>query len=533
MSRRNRTWLRRLLLAWCVAAQLVGYAPAVRASTILMRDGRQLRGTVGKTVSLAEDPSKRSEGPATITFLDDKLRRVFVPTLSNPLAPLAGITKILEADTGEIPQQIRINQRVATGGTRISRVGPIINAEPFDKKGHRTLTMMTDKGQLKVVQGITLITPDYTEVQGMRTLSRTPLVWDMRIATSSIPTATLEAILDDAVGKSLEGQLKIVRLLLQCERYKEAQKKLDQVIANFPAQKENLADEVQALHQLNARTIVEEIEVRKQAGQHDDAYKYLANFPVKNVAGETLQQVREMLLVYEKQTKQLQQAYQDLKASIAKIADTGQRKQCETMLEEMGKKLNINTIDRLVDYFRLRDDPSLGDPEKVSLAISGWLLGANRAETNLSMTLSLVQVREVVEQYLNEPVKLEREKLLSQLRGMEAASPAQVALLHRAHGAPLGKRPVRRVPGILPLRGSGRRAQRARRGILRAASAELRSLPALSHDRHPQRRGHHPRAADGLVGRRSRPRRQPAGSGDAAGLHRHLRRLAQGGAAGV
>ena len=83
----------------------------------------------------------------------------------------------------------------------------------------------------------------------------------------------------------------------------------------------------------------------------------------------------------------------------------------------------------MASYLRLTSDMSLSPEQKVSLAVSGWLLGSDQADTNLIISLSLAKVRDLVRVYLNEPVKLEREKLIEQLHGMEGSSPALVARL--------------------------------------------------------------------------------------------------------
>jgi pimeloyl-ACP methyl ester carboxylesterase len=422
MSRRNRTWLRSSIWTRCALVAALACATFAQGSTILLKDGRTLRGSVGQTAGMAENPlNPSSDGPRTIRFIDDDLRRVFVPTFQ--------IANILQADRGEVPERIFIEQVIARAGSRVQRAGPITKITPFNNFGRRTLTMMTDKGPLDVIQGITLITPQWTKVEGMRTKSRQPIVWDMRIATSSIPTNTLEAVISRAINpKKLEQRLKVVRLLMQMERYKDAQQKLALIIEDFPDEKD-LGDEVQALRQLHARGIVAEIETRKKAGQHALAFALLEQFPAEDVAGEILQQVRETLDDYKDMQKQLKQSYDELKAHIALLDNSHRRQQCEDLLEEMGRELGINTLDRLADYLRLRDDQALGHEQKISLAFSGWLLGANRGETNLATTLSLIDVRRLIRDYLTEPVKLNRDQLLRQFQATEGASPDLVAQL--------------------------------------------------------------------------------------------------------
>jgi acetyl esterase/lipase len=400
------------------------------ASTLLLKDGRTLRGRIGETKGMADNPLRPgNSGPATITFVDDDLRRVFVPNFR--------IREILEADTGPVPERIAVKQSVAESGYQVHRVGPILKVTPFTKFGRRTLTMNTDKGPLDVIQGITMITPDYTQVEGMRTSGLRPIVWDSRIATSSIPTETLEAIVSNTIDpKNIDQRLKVVRLLLGCERYKPAQLKLEQIVKDFPEERQ-LPAIVRAIRQESARNILADIEVRLAARQHLTAIDLLERFPAQDIAGEILQQVKEMLDKYKKQGQTLHQTYGELKSHIAALPNATQREECEAMLDEMGQALGLNTSDRLADYLRLHNDKSLSGEQKISLAISGWLLGANRGETNLAITLSLAKVRDLVRRYLNESGKVNRDLLLEQLKANEGASAPQIAQLLASMKPPL------------------------------------------------------------------------------------------------
>ena len=391
------------------------------ASTLLLKDGRQLHGEVAHVAGLADNPLVPKGGASkSITFIDDGLRRVFVP--------LFRIRQAIEADTGPKKEKIGIEQHVANAGALLGHTGPIVKVTPFDKYGRRTITMMTDKGLLNVVQGITSITPIWTKVEALVTKGKL-ITWDMRIATSSIPREDLKGLLTWRLDpKNLDHRLQVVRLYLQMELFQEAEKELAGVVKDFPNEPD-LAKEVLSLGQSHARRIVDEIKTRRKSGQHQLAYRMLETFPNKGVAGDILQQVSEMLEEYREIVKKVEQLHVDLAARVANIKDTSTRQQCEAMLKEMSQELNINTLDRMAAYFQFSDDASLADEQKVALAISGWLLGGNNAETNISVALSLAKVREVVVRYLNEPIKLEREQLFKQLGGMEGAAPAGVTRL--------------------------------------------------------------------------------------------------------
>jgi predicted esterase len=405
-----------------VVLALSGHVPSARASTVTLKDGRRLQGRIGETIGLADSPlASKADDPATITLIDDDLRRIFFPTFQ--------IRSIDEVNRGEIPERIVVRQPVATSGGRISRVGAVVKVTPFDDHGRRVLTMMTDKGRTDVIQGITLITPDMCKVEGLITQKISPLVWDMRIATSSIPAETLHAILINSTNrKSRDDRLRVVQLLLQAERYGDAQKELEGVIADFPGEAD-LAKEVQALRQLHARNIVKEIGVRREAGQHLLAYNLLEQFPTKDMAGEILQQVREMLDEYRDAKSTRDRIITELDERAAKLADQDQRAQCQALIKELNQELSMGTFDRMAAYRRLGDDMSLATEQKLSLAISGWLLGSNYAETNLQVTLSLAKIRDIVHAYMNEPVVLKRKELEAQLGRLEGASPQLVARL--------------------------------------------------------------------------------------------------------
>jgi pimeloyl-ACP methyl ester carboxylesterase len=420
MRRVGRARIGSFLTTWLLAA--VCLPAGVHASTLVLKDGRVLQGRVGKTSGLADNPLNADQAAlATITFVDDDLRRVFFPTFQ--------IRAIEEVNSGDIPQRINVRQNVAKQGGRIGRVGPIISITKFDNFGRRVFTMNTNKGPLSVIQGITVITPVWTKVEGLVTSELTPLVWDMRIATSSIPRETLHAILVNNTNRNnIESRLRIVRLLLQAERFADAQLELEGVIADFP-KRDDLEREVQAIKQLHARSIVKEIEMRREAGQHKLAYTLLEKFPTKDVAGEILQQVRGMLGEYNEIQKKYARIDDQLDKHVQALADDDQKKQCQALLDEMRHEAGVGTLDRMAAYLRLSDDASLGPGQKLSLAFSGWLLGSDDAQTNLPVTLSLAKVRDIVHRYMNEPVKLKRQQLLGQLRTMEGAAPTLVARL--------------------------------------------------------------------------------------------------------
>ena len=77
-------------------------------------------------------------------------------------------------------------------GASLKSVGPAVEVQPFDEYGRRTYTLNTERGLLTVLQGITELTPQWCKVEAKG------VVWDMRLATSSIPRDELHKILLEA-----------------------------------------------------------------------------------------------------------------------------------------------------------------------------------------------------------------------------------------------------------------------------------------------------------------------------------------------
>ena len=394
------------------------------AQKVQLKDGRILQGKMMVLPGVAKNPiASRSDDEQNqsmpILMVHDELRRTYVPKffLDNVI------------DEG-IETQIRIKlwQNVSNSGGAISSVGPSLGITPFDEFGRRIYRMQTRDGPLAVVQGITEIAPRYVKVEGLRGQPRSP-VWDMRLATSSIPRETLARILARAVSHDdPQNWLKVVRFYLQAERYREASFELEAVVRQFP-EMEGLEPIARDLKRMGARRILQEIELRSAAGQHELVRRLLDNFPPEEVAGETLQQVREMTADYAGRTARLQSVKGLLQAVAEQVSDEDHRTLVQPLVQEIIANLTHNNLKRLVPFIQLADDASLSADEKVALATSGWVLGADGAKQKISVAISLLQVRDMVRKYLREPLAHERLTLLESIRSVEGADVPSLARL--------------------------------------------------------------------------------------------------------
>lgn len=400
------------------------------ATIVEMKNGMRLEGSVGKIASMSDDPLKTPTAGAVdlqlIVLIDNELKRTFVPT--------SQVQDVQEAAPTPV-ERIKIDQRVADSGRNVHAVGEGIRITPFDEFGRRIYSMQTAQGPIDVIQGITEITPDWTRVQGL--MAEHKYVWDMRIKTSTIPRDKLSAILMRRIDPADSSQrLQIVRLYLQAKRYRDAAVELQSLLGDFPELKQ-FRKQLDELWQLSANTLIDEVELRKDTGQHNLAYGMLNKFPSDNVASSTLLKVSSMLTEYQTAYERRDKMFALLKQHRAEFTDPTKKPQVDAAVDEIEKELNINNMDRLGPYMRLSDDPKLTNEEKLALALSGWILGPNDATENMAVALSVFESRDLVSEYITNRIDVDRRGILEKLKGMEGGAPAYVAKIMQYMKPPL------------------------------------------------------------------------------------------------
>jgi pimeloyl-ACP methyl ester carboxylesterase len=436
-----RRSLRGCVAAVCLWATL--HSPSARASTYVLQDGRILEGRSVQFKSVAQTAAPGPEDITPILVIDDGLHRYYVPNSA---------VKDLRADDGTGVEQFLIGQPIPSGGKKIAGVGITLNAQPFDQFGRRTVTMATMQGPAEIIQGITVVNPKWTKIEAVRTY-----LWETRVATSSLPLDVLRQILSKQIDQNSPSErLRLVRFLLQADREAEAKKELDAIFKQFPQVEDELRPAALELTQQTARRIMREAKIRGDAGQHQLAHAMLDKFPADDVAGEILQEVRENLEAYDKRIDRGKTVLEKLASLQKELNDESLSKQLDPLRKEVEKELNLNTLERMAPFELLLNDAEVGPQEKLALAYTGWLLGPEGATRQISYALSAYKLRDIARQYLIEPVKINRVRLLTPLESEEAASVETVARLVANMKPPLeAPAPDEKIPGLFTLQIDG------------------------------------------------------------------------------
>ena len=437
--------LRSGLLGGLVVLSLSGL---LAASEIELKDGRVLRGRKGETTGLSEaNGAGNGDAIKQIVFVNDDLRFVYVPYRQ--------IKTVRPDSVMQSEEKFNLKQPGGsighTGRMKVAAVGPPAGPlAEFDADGRRIFPMKTAGGDLKVVQVITDLTPQHAKVEALLQ------TWDMRIATSTLSDAVLDAMLRKQINpKNLEHRKKIVRFYLQCKRYGMAAKALQEIMRDF-SEATDIVQQLQPtadkLRQMQAQQILDELALRRDSGQHALVQKLLKKFPTEGVDGVILQTVREALQQYEALDARRAKTLADCRGLFQKINERETREPMARLMTEIGAELQVEDLALMAAFVQNVDGP-LSPGEKLSLAASGWLLGADAATPDMATTLSAFHFRTLAQKYLTEPQRVKRERMAQSLFSEIAAKPEILAamLAHMKPPFDLPELADEKIPGYYKL----------------------------------------------------------------------------------
>ena len=400
-------------------ALLVGLSALVSAEQLFrLKNGMVIRGSKAEIATLKEGFGAAAAGQIhvrPIWLIDDGLRRIYIHgkrmSAGNPI------------DVADLDRTIELYQRKPLGGKIVDGLGSVTGVSPFNDFGRRVLTMRGPDGPINVIQGITELNSRYAKLIALK--GKPTLSWDMRVATSSIDSATLNSIFKRRMDpRDLNARLEVVRFYIAAERYDDAKAALKQAVIDFPNEAD-LKPQLTALTERQAAQLLEEAETRAAAGQYELARGILNGFPLQEVGRITRLQVQDALKKLDDATQESEGLARQLQTHLGQL-DPGRAAAIKPLVEEIVEGLGAATLARLSDYKQFGQSETMLLENRVALAIAGWLLGAGSGEQNLSIAISLIDVRNLVAEYLQTTDAARREAILDQLRTLEGAQPNYV-----------------------------------------------------------------------------------------------------------
>jgi len=403
-----------------ILSTILIYSERNGVAQIVMKDGRVIRGQYSYLSQVDEttDNSEQSKNRArSIVTINDGLRRIFVSKHR--------VAELNNTDLEESLERFRFVRPPAEVGRDKSRRLPFQSFseyQPFDEFGRRIVLV---NGKELIEQTITEINPRYVAVASRG------MLWDLRIATSSLPRDTITRILMKQINPArLEDRNHIIRFYIQSERYSEARGELASLMEEFGTD-ERIMQDLQPLQrnlgQLEAEQLRQELALRRSSGQYEFCKPYLAGFPTENAAIDALQAVHTMIEEDSQYDQWRMRLLETLYGYAELIMAPPLREAIPPVLDEISAELTPNTIHRFSPLQLMIDDNTLPVDEKLALAISGWLVGENESITSLPMAVSMSKTRDFVHGYLVSDTASERETALRKIESEEAGTIETIA----------------------------------------------------------------------------------------------------------
>jgi pimeloyl-ACP methyl ester carboxylesterase len=403
----------------------IPYLPA-QSAKIVLKDGRTYEGHIGelsKVDEKAEDTGKTRI--KLITVLDDGLRYIYFPkyNIQPDLTP---------EPTAESYETFKTGIQFSREGRTPDVLGEYNPFVSFDRFGRRLLPLRHYSGIEYVSQGITEITPQYLRVRGIH-INNHPFVWDMRLATNSLPREQLTPILLNRIDqKNYDDRVRLVRFYYQANQFDNAVEELDSILNDWgdtPEVKQKLSGVSRMIDLQRHRRWLDELEQRWRAGQFQLVKKFLLELESKNDLPEQLfMTVRRMLQRYNDYDKQRAEIILRLRSLYGKLPKEEQDERIPPLLAEIEKELSLSTIERLSAFQLYADDQNISDSEKLAVGITNWFAGANADNRRLTTAATLPEVRQLVIEYLQSGDDvLKQKEIIEKLKTMEAAKPDIIA----------------------------------------------------------------------------------------------------------
>lgn len=395
-----------MILAVCISM------PA-RAEGLRMKNGMLLEGRAVRLPVIAKNVPPNAGGVTVypITMIDTGMQRYYVRTQE-----IVGREE--DSDVGR--EIFRLPNRAGRGGRVLGAVG-LFKPEPFNEFGRRTVRIQTEKGPLQVDQGITRIGPKYMKVAAKN------LAWEFGVATESIPIDAVDKMLRQVTDqKKPDDRFAIARFYVQASRYLQALAELDAIAEDFPDLKDRAEDLGLQTQQLLAQQLLDELEHRRERGQHSVAFHKAKQFPTQRMSAGILRQVREFLGVYTQAQEEGELVLALLGELQSELEDQADRETVDAMRVEVSDRLNFETLPRLRPFLQQAEDPTRSAEEKLGLAYSGWILGPSAAVPSLNRAINLWDARFEIIRYLHTRNSIARTQILADLTSIEGVSPETV-----------------------------------------------------------------------------------------------------------
>ena len=389
------------LRLFCLCGFLLTVAiPPIRADVVYLKDGTVLYGKVVTKKEVVDDPI--SSMSVTITAASGFY------AVSDGVRFTIFSTKNL--DPGRPPENTHIRAEHIILEREYPRsihgappAGEMRGTTPFNERGERTLNMMTALGPQPIRQRVTNLSPYHMRLDAVE------FNWATFFLTQEMdPQVVLrlakqfDKIAEKDDKPNLEKRLLLIKFLNQCKWYEQAEKEIDRLESDLPKEGKSVAEARENLRQLRAMQLAEEADTSLRAGQLRLAQALLDRVPAGALSGPVNIQVNATRVKIANIVKQMADAQRFLQ----QLPDEAKGECAEILCEAAAAiraDLYVDGLDRLEPFLSLAEQaeraaeqgrvPAQRPEQLLALAVTGWLLGKESAETKPEVARKLWKAR--------------------------------------------------------------------------------------------------------------------------------------------
>ncbi len=276
---------------------------------------------------------------------------------------------------------------------------------------------------------IDLITPYFVH------MNSTTHNWQVCYLTKEIGPEKIRKLLalhDDFSGKNANDPGKraiLIRFLIQADWLNEADEEIERMLKDLPGETKRAEEFRDTIRDLRIEKAVADIERAKESGQHNFARQALETLSKEKLSAKIRIKVAGLKAEYKALTEKFEKARRYLK-EVPEQVKGPQFKDLIEGAETIARELQLDVVDRLDSFIALAEQAEAArkanrapqKPEELlALAITGWLMGKNSAETSVVVARKYLDARQKSLAYLREENSGKRRDLiLTYFRSTEA-----------------------------------------------------------------------------------------------------------------
>jgi pimeloyl-ACP methyl ester carboxylesterase len=397
-------------------------ALTVQADVVILKDGYTLHGlkTVKEKDLIIDDSGDAFLGPKAngMTAVDDGPRWVVFPNSALQVADVSDNNKFKDF-TAYTREKYRGTEKLPS----TARDPQLI--KDWDPKTWERVIKFNDvdpRLMHTVKQHVNFISPHYVRVgSSTHTLTLYYLLREFKADRIRMMLAGHPDLAEMPGKPEAIKRERFIRFWIQADWLDEADKDLEQLQADLPAEKDRYARLKSEVNALRAEKLMVEIERARDSGRHQWAIQALAAFPKVDVPRAVAVKAIGLQAEYEKRTALFASAQRYLDELIKKIPANND------FLVEGAKAVrneaHLDTLSRLDMFITLAERaekdgkegrrPAQSPEELIASAITGWHLGKIGAETKIGTAYKCWMTRLMALEYFRTPALANRQKLLN------------------------------------------------------------------------------------------------------------------------